>query len=88
MGMSSESRNLEGRRGTGPGQILVILSLILLYGVGGYWLIFEVFGDPEVAWFRRTRLPALLPGPTLLLGTALTQRLKAAKTDKYKDVED
>ena len=88
MGMSSESRNLEGRRGTGPGQILVLLSLILLYGGGGYWLIFEVFGDPEVAWFVKVGLPALVIGVTLLFGTALIQRLKAAKTDKYIDVED
>ena len=70
------------------GQILVILSLILLYGVGGYWLIFEVFGDSEVAWFVKVWLPALVIGLTLLFGTALMQRLKAAKTDKYIDVED
>ncbi len=70
------------------GQILVILSLILLYGVGGYWLIFEVFGDPEVPWFVKVGLPALVIGLTLLFGTVLLQRLKVAKTDKYRDIED
>ena len=85
--MSKESGDLEGRRGMGPGQILVISGLILTYGVGGYWLIFELFGDPEVPWFVKVGGPALVIGLTILFGTALTQRLKAAKTDKYKDVE-
>jgi hypothetical protein len=70
------------------GQILVISSLVLMYGVGGFWFISEMFGDPEVPWFVKVGLPALVIGLTLLFGTALTQRLKAAKTDKYKDVED
>ena len=30
------------RRGMGAGQVLVILGLLLVYGIGGYWLIFEV----------------------------------------------
>ena len=47
-----------------------------------------MFGDPEVPWFVKVGLPALVIGLTLLFGTALTQRLKAVKTDKYKDVED
>ena len=82
--MSKESGDYVGVNG----QILVISSLILLYGVGGYWLIFGVFGDPEVPWFVKVGLPALVIGLTLLFGTVLLQRLKVAKTDKYRDIED
>jgi putative effector of murein hydrolase LrgA (UPF0299 family) len=47
-----------------------------------------VFGDPEVPWFVKVGLPALVIGLTLLFGTVLLQRLKVAKTDKYRDIED
>ena len=76
------------RAGMGAGQVLVILGLILVYGVGGYWLIFEVFEDPEAPWFLKFGLPALVIGVTILFFTVLAQRLKAAKPDKYIDVKD
>ena len=76
------------RASVGAGQVLVILGLILLYGVGGYWLVGELFQDPEVPWFVKVGAPAIVIGFTILLLTVLAQRMKAARTDKYADVED
>ncbi len=67
---------------------LVILGLILVYGVGGYWLIFDVYQDPEAPWFLKFGVPLIVIGLTILFFTVLIQRMKAAKTDKYTDVED
>ena len=76
------------RASVGVGQGLVILGLILVYGVGGYWLIGELFQDPEVPWFVKVGVPAILFGLTILFVAVLAQRMKAARSDKYTDVED
>ena len=76
------------RTGVSAGQLLVICGLSLVYGVGGYWLIFEVNRDPQAPWFVKFGLPAIVIGITILFFTVLAQRMKAAKTDKYIDVED
>ena len=76
------------RTGAGAGQMLVILGLILVYGVGAYWFIVEVIQDPETPWFIRVGVPAIVVGLTVLFLVVLGQRMKAAKTDKYSSVED
>ena len=76
------------RTGMGIGQLLVIAGLILVYGVGGYWFIFEISQEPEAPWFLKFGMPAIVIGFTILFFTVLVQRMKAAKTDKYTDVED
>ncbi len=76
------------RTGMGVGQVLVILGLILVYGVGGYWLIVEVIMDPEAPLWLKVGMPAIVIGFTILFFTVLVQRMKAARTDKYTDVED
>lgn len=63
-------------------------GLILVYGVGGYWLICDVFQDPEAPWFVKFGVPAIVVGLTILFFTVLAQRLRAAKSDKYVDIED
>ena len=69
--------------GTGIGQILVIVGLVCVYGVGAYWVSVEV--QP---WWLKIGLPAVVVGTTILFVTVLLQRMKAAKTDKYTDVKD
>ena len=76
------------RTGMGVGQLLVIVGLILVYGVGGYWFIAEVNQDPDAPWFVKFGVPAIVIGLTILFFTVLIQRMKAAKTDRYIDVED
>ena len=48
------------------GQVFVILGLILVYGVGGYWLIFEIGQDPDTPWFVKFGVPAIVIGFTIL----------------------
>jgi TRAP-type C4-dicarboxylate transport system permease small subunit len=88
------SRDAE-RSGASIGQVLVIVGLLLLYGVGAYWMCAElVFGDSggggekQPPWWLKVGLPAVVVGMTILFVTVLFQRLKAAKTDKYTDVKD
>ena len=85
------------RASTGAGQVLVIIGLILVYGVGACWLCQELItdaqfartGDPEdkVPLFIRFGVPPMIIGIGILFFTVLFQRLKAAKTDKYRDVQ-
>ena len=70
------------------GQLLVVLGLVLVYGVGGYWLVLELFRDPESPWFVQVGVAALIVGLTILLGVVWTQRLQQARTDKYAEVQD
>ncbi|MDP6035773.1 MAG: hypothetical protein QGG55_06980 [Verrucomicrobiota bacterium] len=76
------------RASTGAGQVLVIIGLILVYGVGGYWFIGEIIRDSEAKLWIKIGVPAIVIGITILFFTVLIQRMKAAKTDKYIDVKD
>ena len=76
------------RAGTGAGQVLVIVGLVLVYGVGGYWFIGEIIRDPEAKLWIKIGVPTIVIGLTILFFTVLIQRMKAAETDKYIDVED
>ncbi len=76
------------RASTGAGQVLVIIGLILVYGVGGYWFIGEIIRDSEAKLWIKIGVPAIVIGITILFFTVLIQRMKAAKTDKYIDVTD
>jgi len=76
------------RAGIGAGQVLVITGLVLVYGVGGYWFIGEIIRDPEAKLWIKIGVPAIVIGITILFFTVLIQRMKAAETDKYIDVED
>lgn len=78
----------ESPAGTRIGQVLVIVGLVLLYGVGGYYLVVHVFQDPEAEWFLKFGLPAVVVGLTLLFFVVLKQRMKAARTDRYTDIVD
>ena len=74
--------------GTGIGQVLVIVGLVCVYGIGAYWVSVEVILDDEQPWWLKIGLPAVVVGMTVLFVTVLLQRMKAAKTDKYTDVKD
>ena len=76
------------RSSMGIGQLLVVLGLVLVYGVGGYWLVLELLRDPESPWFIQVGVAAIVVGLTILLGVVWTQRLKQARTDKYAEVQD
>lgn len=80
--------DLESPPGTRIGQVLVIVGLVLLYGVGGYYLVVHVFQDPEAEWFLKFGLPAVVVGLTLLFFVVLNQRMKAARIDRYTDIVD
>ena len=92
--MTTNATNGVGSR---LGQLLAITGLILVYGVGACWLSWELItdakfvetGDTEdkVPLFIRFGLPALIGGIGILFFTVLFQRIKAAKTDKYRDVQ-
>ncbi len=66
----------------------MIIGLILVYGVGGYWFIGEIIKDPEVELWIKLGVPAIVIGLSILFLTVLIQRERATKTDKYIDVED
>ena len=83
----SESENQESTA-TSAGQVLVILGLLLVYGVGGYWFAMEGVRDEESPLRLKLGIPAIVVGSTVLLLSVILQRMKAAKTDKYTDVHD
>jgi len=83
----SEHRKQESTA-TSAGQVLVILGLVLVYGAGGYWFAMEVVRDEDSPVWLKLGIPAIVIGFTILLLSVILQRMKAAKTDKYTDVED
>ncbi|HAB10843.1 MAG TPA: hypothetical protein DCE47_04030 [Planctomycetaceae bacterium] len=91
MGKMSDSRqdgDSGAGAGTGIGQILVIVGLVCVYGVGAYWVSVEVILADDQPWWLKIGLPAVVVGTTILFVTVLLQRMKAAQTDKYTDVKD
>lgn len=83
--------------GSSLGQILVLMGLILVYGGGSVFLCCELITDGKFAetgdmndripLYIRFGIPTLLIGFGILFFTVLLQRIKAAKTDKYTDVQ-
>ena len=73
---------------TSAGQVLVILGLGLVYGVGGTWFAMEVVRDEKAPIWLHIGTLAIIIGVLVLLLSVIFQRMKAAKTDKYIDVED
>ena len=73
------------------GQFLVIAGLIILYGFGSFWVCAELIkggeDKDEIPMYIQYGVPVLFAGIGVLFFTVLFQRLKAAKTDKYKDVQ-
>ena len=73
------------------GQFLVIAGLIILYGFGSFWVCAELIKGGEdkdkIPMYIQYGVPVLFAGIGVLFFTVLFQRLKAAKTDKYKDVQ-
>ncbi|MAS76884.1 MAG: hypothetical protein CMO57_10895 [Verrucomicrobiales bacterium] len=73
------------------GQFLVIAGLIILYGFGSFWVCAELIkggeGKDKIPMYIQYGVPVLFAGIGVLFFTVLFQRLKAAKTDKYKDVQ-
>ena len=93
--MVSEKKLVE--TGSNIGQFLAIVGLILVYGVGAFWLCGELITDAEFArtadpndrvpMFIRIGVPTMIIGIGILFFTVPFQRLKAANTDKYRDVQ-
>ena len=83
--------------GSNLGQILILVGLILVYGSGSVFLCWELITDGKFAetgdlddripLYIRFGIPTLLIGFGLLFFTVLLQRIKAAKSDKYSDVQ-
>ena len=48
----------------------------------------EVVRDEDSPVWLKLGIPAIVIGFTILLLSVILQRMKAAKTDKYTDVED
>jgi len=73
------------------GQFLVIAGLIILYGFGSFWVCAELIKGGEdkdkIPMYIQYGVPVLFAGIGVLFFTVLFQRLKAAKTDKYKNVQ-
>ena len=94
---SEMRRGVESNVGASVGQMLFIAGLVLVYGVGAYMLCADLITDAKyletanekdkVPMFIRVGVPALIIGLGILFFTVLFQRIKAAKTDKYTDVE-
>lgn len=71
------------RTASGIGWLLVAGAVVVLGGYAGYEFLLADVEPPLVKW----AVAALYAGLALLLLSVLRQRLKARKTDKYKDVE-
>ncbi len=80
------SDEVSGATSSTIGQILLLGGFVVLYGSAIFLLLRELIGDDEAPIFVRIGLPALLLGIGVLFLTVLVQRIKASKTDPYKNV--
>lgn len=71
------------RTASGIGWLLVVGAVFVLVGYAGYEFLLAEVEPPLVKW----AVGALYLGLAVLLLSVLRQRLRARKTDKYKDVE-
>ncbi len=73
--------------GASLGQVLVIGGFIIFYGSCIYLALKGILADPDTPLFMKIGLPAILIGMGILLTSVIIDRIKASKTDPYKDVE-
>ena len=69
------------------GQLMFIIPLVLLYGMGSFYIVAGVFKEPDTPLWLKIGVPCIIGGLAIMVFTVLFQRLKVAKTDKYKDVQ-
>jgi len=61
--------------------------LVIAWTLGAGWLAIQGFIEGSAAWYEKTLFGALLGGGLLLFLSALLDRLRAIKTDRYGSVE-
>ena len=73
--------------GASLGQVLVIGGFIIFYGSCIYLALKEMLSSPDTPMLMKIGLPAIFLGFGVLLTSVIIDRIKASKTDPYKDVE-
>ena len=73
--------------GASLGQVLVIGGFIIFYGSCIYLALKGILTAPDTPLFMKIGLPAMFLGFGVLLTSVIIDRIKASKTDPYKDVE-
>ncbi|MDP6905384.1 MAG: zf-HC2 domain-containing protein [Verrucomicrobiota bacterium] len=73
--------------GASLGQVLVIGGFIIFYGSCIYLALKGILADPDTPLFMKIGLPAMFLGFGILLTSVIIDRIRASKTDPYKDVE-
>ena len=73
--------------GASLGQVLVIGGFIIFYGSLIYFALKGMLADEDTPLFMKIGFPTILIGFGILLTSVIIDRIKASKTDPYKDVE-
>ncbi|SVB68165.1 uncharacterized protein METZ01_LOCUS221019, partial [marine metagenome] len=73
--------------GANIGQVLVIGGFVIFYGTLIFFVLKGMLADPDTPLFMKIGLPAIFIGMGILLTSVIIDRIKASKTDPYKDVE-
>ncbi len=73
--------------GANIGQVLVIGGFVIFYGTLIFFVLKEILAEPNTPLFMKIGLPAIFIGMGILLTSVIIDRIKASKTDPYKDVE-
>ena len=81
-------RNVYNRLERGAGWVLFSLGAIVLLCYGGFKLVEQVVRDPQIAWWVKGGVLALVFGLAILFVSLVRERLAVRKTDRYtKEVE-
>jgi hypothetical protein len=80
------SGEVTGSVGASVGQILILGGFVVLYGRGIFYLLRDLIENGDAPAFIRIGVPALFLGLGVLFFTVLFQRIRASKTDRYKNV--
>ena len=73
--------------GANIGQVLVIGGFVIFYGTLIFFVLKGMLAEPNTPLFMKIGLPAIFIGMGILLTSVIIDRIKASKTDPYKDVE-
>jgi hypothetical protein len=73
--------------GANIGQVLVIGGFVIFYGTLIFFVLKGMLANPDTPLFMKIGLPAIFIGMGILLTSVIIDRIKASKTDPYKDVE-
>lgn len=79
--------NVYNRIERGLGWVLTSIGAIIVLFYGAFKAVESIIADPELEWFVKAGILAMLGGLAIVLVSVLREKLMTRKSDTYKEIQ-